>query len=60
MLNIVVETSMAALVSALFARSPAEPILNGSDEMSAVETSVSSKVDQLEWLDGADANTACV
>ena len=57
--NAVVETSIAASVSALFARSPAEPTLDGSDKISTIETSVSSKVDQLEQLNRADANMAC-
>ena len=57
-INTVVKTSIAASVSALFARSPAEPTLDGSDEMSAIETSVSSEVDWLEWLNRADANAA--
>ena len=35
------------------------PTLDGSDDTSAVETSVSSKADQLESIDRADANTAC-
>ena len=47
-------------MSALFARSLADPMLKGSDGTSAVETSVSRDVDQLEQIDGADANTACV
>ena len=59
-IDAVIETSIAALVSVLFARSPAEPTLDGSNEMSAIETSVSNEVEQLEQLDRADANTACV
>ena len=54
-INAIVEISIAASVSALFTRSPAEPTLEGSDEMFAIETSVSSEVDWLEWLNGADA-----
>ena len=59
-IDAIVETSIAASVLALFTRSPAEPTLNRSNKMSAIKTSVSSEVDQLEWLNGADANMACV
>ena len=52
----IIKTSIAASMPALLARSPAEPMLHGSDEISAVETSVSNEV---EWLDGANAITAC-
>ena len=58
-INAIVKTSMAASVLALFTKSPAEPTLDGSDEMSAIKTPVSSKVDQPEWIDGADINTVC-
>ena len=44
-IDTVVETSMAASVPALFARSLAEPTLDGNNKMSAVETSVSSDVE---------------
>ena len=51
----VVETSMAASVPSLFARSPADPTLDGNDKMSAVETSVLSDVEQLERPEGTEA-----
>ena len=47
-IDAVVETSMAASVPIRFAKSLAEPTLDGNDEISAVETSVSSDVEQLE------------
>ena len=53
-INAIVEMSMAASVPALFARSVAEPTLDGSNEMSAVEMSVSSDVEQLEWPKGTE------
>ena len=58
-IDAVVKTSIAASVSALCARSLAEPTLNGSNDISAIETSVSSEVDQLEQINGSDTNTAC-
>ena len=48
---------MAASVPILFARSPAELTLDGNDEMSAVDTSVSSNVEWLERPEGAEAIT---
>ena len=48
------------MVSALLARFLADPTLDRSDDTSAVETSVSREADQLEQINGADANTACV
>ena len=47
LINAAVETSIAALVSALFTRSLADPMLDGSDDTSAVKTSISSEADQL-------------
>ena len=57
-IDAVVETSMAASVPTLFAKSLAEPTLDGNDEMSAVEMSVSSDIEQLEWPEGVEAITA--
>ena len=59
-IDAIVETSMAASVPAQFARSLAEPTLDGSDEMSAVEMSVSSDIEQLERPEGTDAIMAWV
>ena len=56
----IVEMSMATSIPALFARLPAESTLDGSEEMSAVETSVSSEVEQLEWPEGTDTIMAWV
>ena len=55
----IIETSIAASMLVLFARSPTEPMLDGSDDISAIETSVSNEVELLEWLDGADTIIAC-
>ena len=58
-IDAIIRTSIAASLPVLFARSPAEPMLYGSDEMSAIETSVSNEVEQLEQLDRANAIMAC-
>ena len=57
-IDAIVEMSMAASVPILLASSPAEPTLDGNDEMSAVETSVSSNVEWLEQPEGVEAITA--
>ena len=44
-IDAVIETSIAASMLVLFARSPVEPTLKGSNEMSAMETSVSNEVE---------------
>ena len=53
----IVETSMAASVPILLVSSAAEPTLDGNDEISAVETSVSNDVEWLEQPEGAEAIT---
>ena len=56
LLFLVDDSTLHGSLRSLFTRSPAEPTLDGSDEMYAIKTSVSNEV---EWLDRADANTAC-
>ena len=57
-IDAIVQTSMAASAPTLFAKSPVELTLDGNDEMSAVETSVSSNIEWLEQPEGAEAITA--
>ena len=51
-----VKTSILASGSTFLARSPADPMLDGSDDTSAIEMSVSKEVDWLEQVKAMDAN----
>ena len=56
-LNLIIETSMSAPWSTFLARSPADPMLDGNDDMSASKTLVSREALLLDQIDATDANT---
>ena len=53
--NVIVNISISASALTLLAKSPADPMLDSSDDTLAVEMSVSREEDWLEQVKGADA-----